>query len=232
MGGLGGHGSESLVKRGKANGISSDGSGLAHSATWASAAGHSPGGGVAAMRRRWKPWTTDGRAGAATIYPSAVIMDFEDRLQYRARNDFGLGGTVEGNGDRTADSCSRRGPRTTHPGPVAQSFGERPTGRPRGSLFGYPTRRGLTCVFRPQSCIQYSIMSAHLNITIDEALYQRLKRELPPKRISAFIEEAVRAKLRPSASDLERAYKAAAKEAWRTELSAEWSSTDVEAWPE
>jgi hypothetical protein len=75
-------------------------------------------------------------------------------------------------------------------------------------------------------------MSAHLNITMDEALYLRLKKELPPKRISAFIEEAVRAKLKPSKSDLEAAYKAAAKESWRTQFAEDWSWTETDEWPE
>ena len=73
---------------------------------------------------------------------------------------------------------------------------------------------------------------AHLSITIDEAIYARLKRELPPKRISAFIEEAVRAKLRPNRQALDSAYKAAAKEAWRRVLTDDWSSSEVETWPE
>jgi hypothetical protein len=75
-------------------------------------------------------------------------------------------------------------------------------------------------------------MPAHLNITMDQALYLRLKRELPPKRISAFIEDAVRAKLRPSKSDLEHAYQSAAKEVWRQKLAADWSKTELEEWPE
>jgi hypothetical protein len=73
---------------------------------------------------------------------------------------------------------------------------------------------------------------AHLSITMDEALYARLKRELPPKRISAFIEEAVRAKLRPDRKTLDAAYKAAAREPWRARLAGDWSPTEVEAWPE
>ncbi|HKY34370.1 MAG TPA: hypothetical protein VJN18_00410 [Polyangiaceae bacterium] len=75
-------------------------------------------------------------------------------------------------------------------------------------------------------------MPAHLNITMDRALYLRLKKELPPKRISAFIEEAVRARLRPSRSELEQAYKAAAAETWRQKLAADWSETEVDQWPE
>lgn len=75
-------------------------------------------------------------------------------------------------------------------------------------------------------------MPAHLTITMGESLYLRLKKELPPKRISAFIEDAVRAKLRPSRSDLEQAYKAASKEAWRRKLAADWAETEVAEWPE
>ena len=75
-------------------------------------------------------------------------------------------------------------------------------------------------------------MAAHLSITMDEALYARLKHELPPKRISAFIEEAVRAKLRPTRAELEAAYRAASKESWRGSLDDVWRVTEGEGWPE
>ena len=75
-------------------------------------------------------------------------------------------------------------------------------------------------------------MVAHLSITLDEALYARLKRELPPKRISAFIEDAVRAKLRPNREALDAAYKSAAKEPWRRSLEEQWAATEVDEWPE
>ena len=74
-------------------------------------------------------------------------------------------------------------------------------------------------------------MSVRLNITMDEALYRRLKKELPPKRISSFIEAAVRARIRPDRAILDAAYKAAARERWRRRLSSEWSSTETEDWP-
>lgn len=67
---------------------------------------------------------------------------------------------------------------------------------------------------------------------MDEGLYARLKEELPPKRISAFIEEAVRAKLRPDRETLARAYKAAAKETWRKKVSDEWAGLEADEWPE
>jgi hypothetical protein len=74
-------------------------------------------------------------------------------------------------------------------------------------------------------------MTVRLNITMDEDLYRRLKRELPPKRISAFIEEAVRAKLSPDPRALDAAYAAAAKEEWRQGLAADWEPTELEGWP-
>lgn len=74
-------------------------------------------------------------------------------------------------------------------------------------------------------------MTVRLNITIDEAIYRRLKRELPPKGISAFIEEAVKSRLRPAKRVLDAAYEAARLERWRSELAEDWAVTEVEAWP-
>ncbi len=74
-------------------------------------------------------------------------------------------------------------------------------------------------------------MPVRLNITMDEALYKRLKRELPPKRISSFIEAAVRARIRPDRATLDAAYRAAAREPWRRRLSSDWSGTETEDWP-
>ncbi len=75
-------------------------------------------------------------------------------------------------------------------------------------------------------------MPIRLNITIDEDVHERLKRELPAKGISRFINEAVRARLRPSREALDDAYKAAARERWRRSEAREWNATDVEGWPE
>jgi hypothetical protein len=74
-------------------------------------------------------------------------------------------------------------------------------------------------------------MSVRLNITMDEALYKRLKKELPPKRISSFIEAAVRARIHPDRATLDAAYKAAAREPWRERLASDWSETETEDWP-
>jgi hypothetical protein len=74
-------------------------------------------------------------------------------------------------------------------------------------------------------------MSVRLNITMDEALYKRLKKELPPKRISSFIEAAVRARIHPDRATLDAAYRAAARESWRRRLAADWSRTETEDWP-
>jgi predicted CopG family antitoxin len=75
-------------------------------------------------------------------------------------------------------------------------------------------------------------MPVRLNITIDEDVHERLKRELPAKGISRFINEAVRARLRPSREALDEAYKAASREGWRRSTAREWSTTETEGWPE
>ncbi len=74
-------------------------------------------------------------------------------------------------------------------------------------------------------------MPVRLNITMDEDLYNRLKKELPAKGISAFIEDAVRARLYPGKGELDAAYKAASAEKWRRRLSADWKATETEDWP-
>jgi hypothetical protein len=75
-------------------------------------------------------------------------------------------------------------------------------------------------------------MPVRLNIIMEEAVYVRLKQQVPPKRMSAFINEAVRTKLRPDAKALDAAYKAARMEAWRSALSEDWVVADMEGWPE
>lgn len=84
--------------------------------------------------------------------------------------------------------------------------------------------------------IQHSIgghvLTVRLNITLDDGLYARLKKATPPKKMSAFIAEAVEYKLRPGKADLNRAYKAAARESWRKRVSEDWGRTEAEAWPE
>ncbi len=74
-------------------------------------------------------------------------------------------------------------------------------------------------------------MAVRMNITMEADLYRRLKMELPPKRISAFINEAVRARLHPDRRTLDAAYKAASRERWRKQLAADWRATEAEDWP-
>jgi hypothetical protein len=74
-------------------------------------------------------------------------------------------------------------------------------------------------------------MPVRLNITIDENLYRRLKKELPAKGISSFIEDSVRARLFPDSRKLDAAYKAASEERWRDGLAVDWEATETEAWP-
>ena len=75
-------------------------------------------------------------------------------------------------------------------------------------------------------------MPVRLNIIMDEGVYMRLKHQVPAKRLSAFINEAVRAKLRPDKATLDAAYKSARREAWRDGLSDDWAAADAEGWPE
>jgi hypothetical protein len=74
-------------------------------------------------------------------------------------------------------------------------------------------------------------MPIRLNITIDEDVHDRLKKELPAKGISRFINDAIRARFRPSRAALDAAYKTAARERWRQAEARDWKVTDVEDWP-
>ena len=69
----------------------------------------------------------------------------------------------------------------------------------------------------------------HLNITLDEDIYRRLKQRVAPKKLSAFIAQTLRDRLGPNAEELEAAYREAAKEPWRKGQSQDWSVTEHEA---
>ena len=75
-------------------------------------------------------------------------------------------------------------------------------------------------------------MPVRLNIILDSDVYRRLKKQVPPKKLSAFLNAAARAKLDPDRTTLNEAYKAASKEIWRTGMSKDWRVTDTEEWPE
>ncbi|MSO83340.1 MAG: hypothetical protein EXQ53_08610 [Acidobacteria bacterium] len=74
-------------------------------------------------------------------------------------------------------------------------------------------------------------MPVRLNITMDEDLYRRLKRDVPPKGISAFISHAGRARIYPGRKALDDAYKAASTEAWRHQMAGDWGRIDTDGWP-
>jgi hypothetical protein len=71
-------------------------------------------------------------------------------------------------------------------------------------------------------------MPVRLTITMDEDLYRRLKKELPPKGISSFINKAVRARIHPDRRTLDNAYQAASKERWRRTLEQDWKAIETE----
>jgi Arc/MetJ family transcription regulator len=75
-------------------------------------------------------------------------------------------------------------------------------------------------------------MPVRLNITMDEDLYRRLKKELPAKGISSFINKAVRARIHPDRRTLDDAYQAASRERWRRQVEQEWTPTETEGWPD
>lgn len=73
---------------------------------------------------------------------------------------------------------------------------------------------------------------ARLNILLDDDVYAELKRQVPAKRLSAFIQECVKANLRPSDAELARGYALASAEPYRRELEADWQPLSREGWPE
>jgi hypothetical protein len=74
-------------------------------------------------------------------------------------------------------------------------------------------------------------LALRLNITMDDDVYARLKKEVPAGKVSAFITGAVRARLQPETRSLDAAYKAASKERWRAGLEKDWKHLDAEGWP-
>ena len=65
-------------------------------------------------------------------------------------------------------------------------------------------------------------MSARLNVTMDDDLYARLKKQVP----SPFVTEAVRARLGTDARTLNAAYQAASKKQWRVGVAEDWKYVD------
>jgi hypothetical protein len=61
---------------------------------------------------------------------------------------------------------------------------------------------------------------------MDDDVYARLKKEVPPKKLSAFIAGAIRVKLHPDAKALNAAYRAASKEQWRAGVAEDWKYID------
>jgi hypothetical protein len=66
---------------------------------------------------------------------------------------------------------------------------------------------------------------------MDDDVYARLKKQVPPKKLSAFISGAVRERLHPHSRTLDAAYKAASKERWRKGFDKDWKYIDDEGWP-
>ena len=69
-------------------------------------------------------------------------------------------------------------------------------------------------------------MSVRITITMGDDLYARLKEKVLLQNLSAFITEAVRAKLSPDSKTLNVAYQAASKEQWRAGVVEDWKHID------
>lgn len=69
-------------------------------------------------------------------------------------------------------------------------------------------------------------MSVRIAITMDDDLHARLKKKVPTQGLSAFITDAIRAKLRQDAKTLNAAYQAASNEQWRAGVAEDWKHTD------
>ncbi|MDN5942782.1 MAG: hypothetical protein L0H94_12940 [Nitrospira sp.] len=65
-------------------------------------------------------------------------------------------------------------------------------------------------------------MSVRFSITMDNDVYARLKKVVPPKKLSAFISGAVRARFHLDVKALNAAYRAASKEQWRAGVADDW----------
>ena len=61
--------------------------------------------------------------------------------------------------------------------------------------------------------------------------HKRLKKALPHRKISSFIEAAIRARIYPDRATLDAAYRVAAREPWRRGPASDWSGTETEDWP-
>lgn len=86
-------------------------------------------------------------------------------------------------------------------------------------------------LYRMQHRAFAGMKTVRLNITMEEELYRRLKTELRPKKISAFINDAVRARLRPGKKALDAGYKAAREDRARQQAAEDWEATETEGWP-
>jgi hypothetical protein len=71
-------------------------------------------------------------------------------------------------------------------------------------------------------------MLVRLSIIMDETIYKWLKKQAPSLRMSTFINEAVRGRLRLDRSALDAAYTAARKETWRNSSSDDPAVSEAE----
>lgn len=74
-------------------------------------------------------------------------------------------------------------------------------------------------------------MTVRLNITLPEDTYQRLKQQARPKGMSAYIDEALKLRLKTDRAALDEAYRQSWSDEARFEEAADWTAVDVDGWP-
>ena len=74
-------------------------------------------------------------------------------------------------------------------------------------------------------------MPVRVNVILETEVYRQLKKQVPAKKLSAFLNEAAKARLSPNRAALDAAYKAASRERWRRQLAEDWKVTEGEGWP-
>jgi metal-responsive CopG/Arc/MetJ family transcriptional regulator len=69
-----------------------------------------------------------------------------------------------------------------------------------------------------------------MSVTIDDKLYERLKRTVPLRQVSKFVTKAIEEELTKTTNHLHEAYLEAAQDTDREKAIKEWENLDREFW--
>jgi hypothetical protein len=73
-------------------------------------------------------------------------------------------------------------------------------------------------------------MMRTMSFTLNDKLYDRLKRTIPHRQVSKFVTKAIEEELTKRACYLQQAYVEAAQDKEREEVIKEWEAIDHELW--